>query len=209
MNVFVDGNLFQLETEPADAFAALVTVIEHLKEEARGIVSVRVNNEDISPQDLLDRLRNKSIEEVATLEVRSERITKLVHDSLAELREAVGELPRLCRSLAAIFHSDNPEEGYDPFHRLAELWSHVKSRELQVAEALSLDLASAEFDGVTTEELHEELNQYLEQAAEALAGRDCVVLGDLLQYELAPRAEVETKIVYLLEAEAGALESSE
>jgi len=203
MDVIVDGGRdFRLTGDPSDTLAAVAAVSEFLRERGRGILSLQVNGNSVNPEQLIELLQGKPVGEVSVLEVSSERIDKLVEDALREMQTAAPELPQLCHSLAEVFQGERPEEGYEPFHKLAEIWSHIKSMELQVAGALSVDLAAIELKGVTIEQLHVELNGYLEEAAQALESLDCVLLGDLLEYELAPRAEVEGEIIALLQTEA-------
>jgi hypothetical protein len=49
-----------------------------------------------------------------------------------------------------------------------------------------------------------ELNSFLDEAAQALRDGDTVLLADLLEYELSPRAELEGEIVSLLRRQAEA-----
>jgi hypothetical protein len=93
-----------------------------------------------------------------------------------------------------------PQEGFDPFVELAEIWGHIKSRESLVANSLELDLGNLEVDGKTVQSVHAVLNQFLEEAEQALKDGDIILLADLLEYELAPRAELEVSIVSLLQA---------
>jgi hypothetical protein len=121
-----------------------------------------------------------------------------VNNCLAELERALPELPEVCHRLAEVFQSERPESGYEPFEQLAAIWKTIKEREIQIFNALDIDLGSIEVDGEPISRIHEELNQYIDEAAEALKAGDCVLLGDLLEYELAPRAETEAAIVALL-----------
>ncbi len=71
-----------------------------------------------------------------------------------------------------------------------------------VADALNLQLRDVELHGAKLGAMHEELNGFLQEAAQALLDGDCVLIGDLLEYELAPRAEQEAQIVALLQEQA-------
>src|SRR5690606_32539104 len=97
-----------------------------------------------------------------------------------------------------VFQGDAPEEGFEPFERLADLWSEVKTQELQVSSLCDLPLEEVRVDGVPAARMHEELNRFLEEAADALRAGDCVLLGDVLEYELARRAQQECQIVAAL-----------
>lgn len=47
------------------------------------------------------------------------------------------------------------------------------------------------------------MNKFLAEAVGALESGDLVLLGDLLEYELAPRAEAEVRITALLRERTG------
>ncbi|MCC6490072.1 MAG: hypothetical protein IT364_21475, partial [Candidatus Hydrogenedentes bacterium] len=90
-------------------------------------------------------------------------------------------------------------DGYEPFQRLADIWAEIKSREIMIVNALGLTFAELTLNGKNVAEIHNELNSFLLEAAGALESGDLVLLGDLLEYELAPRAEIESRIVTLLQ----------
>lgn len=201
MDMIVDGDRnFRVEGNPRDVLAAVVAVSDYVRERGRAILSVRANGEDISAEKLVERLRDKPFSDVAALEITSEEVGVLVGDCLQDLEKVLPDFPDACHSLAQVFHSEVPEDGYEPFYMLAEIWSHVKSREMMIADALDLSLETLQLDDRSITALHEELNGHLREAATALEKEDCVLLGDLLEYELAPRAEAEVRIVDLLKA---------
>ncbi|MBN2310198.1 MAG: hypothetical protein JXR94_14585 [Candidatus Hydrogenedentes bacterium] len=204
MEVIVDGERgFALSREPADMFEAVAAVSDSLRAQGRAILAVQVDGQDVKPDRMIETLQGRPLDRVAELAVTSEDVVKLVDDCLHELAQALPDLPRACHELAAVFQSDKPEEAYEPFEQLAEIWEFVKSREIMAINALELDLATINVQGKLIRELHDELNAQLQEAIDALKAGDCVLLGDLLEYELAPRAEMEASIVGVLQAEAG------
>lgn len=199
MDVIVDGSRdFRLQGEPEDALAAVAAISEYLQKQGRAILVIKADGSSIAPDSLLDTLQGKSLADISSLEVESADVAGLVEGSLRELTDTLPELPKACHELAAIFQGSTPEQGFEPFHKLADIWANVKSRELMVANALNLNLDEIRINGESVTALHEELNLYLTEAAVALESGDLVLLGDLLEYELAPRAEVEPEIVALL-----------
>ncbi len=203
MDVIVDGESnFELTGEPEDVLSVMGAVSEFLSEQGRGIMSVAVDGVAVTPDKVVEELEDRPLSEVKVLEIGSEDVGSMVGTCLSELEKALPDLPDACRSLAEVFHSETPEEGYEPFQELADIWSFVKTRELLVANALQLDLNNSSVGDTSISEMHEELNSYLEEAAQAIRDGDCVLLGDLLEYELAPRAERETEIVALLQEHA-------
>jgi hypothetical protein len=201
MDVIVDGaSNFKLQGTPADVFGAVAVVSEYLRGEGRSILSVKVDGEEFTPEVMAERLQGTPLSSVQRLEIGSESTLALVEDSLQGLLEFLPELPHICRNLAEVFQSEKPEEGFDPFVELAEIWGQVKSRQAMVANALELDAGALEVDGKSVHAIHDELNQFLQEAEQALKDGDIILLADLLEYELAPRAEVEVAIVSLLQA---------
>jgi len=98
----------------------------------------------------------------------------------------------------SVFQGSEPQSGFEPFQRLAEIWEHVKSRQYLIAGALGLDFGKLEVDGRRFETMQDELNGFLAEAAGALESGDLILLGDLLEYELAPRAEQEARVTAVL-----------
>jgi len=202
MEVVVDGQKgFQFQEEPRDVLAAVSAVSETLRAQGRAILTLTVDGRAVPPGEGLASLAQMPVDRVQSLAVTTEAVSTLVQNCLTELEQALPELPQVCHSLAEIFQGQNPESGYEPFEQLAVIWKTIKERELQVFSALDIDLSQIEVNGEPISRIHDELNRYIEEAAEALKAGDCVLLGDLLEYELAPRAETEAAIVALLRAE--------
>jgi len=203
MDVTVDGQRnFAFSREPETVLAAVSAVSDYLRGRGRAVLAVNLDGESVSAIDLTSQYGEKPTAEVGQLAITSEDIATLVQTALDELREALPELPEACHRLAEVFQSETPEDGYDPFHRLAEIWGHIKSRELAVANALNLSLEELRLEGAPLVQVHQELNEHLNEAIAALERQDCVSLGDLLEYELAPRAEQEMQIAALLQQRA-------
>lgn len=202
MDVILDGATnYNLEGDPQDMFSAIGAISEYLRQEGRSILSVRVDGTEIAPEELTDRLQNTPVCDITRLEIGSEETTKLIEECLQGLEEYLPELPNICRSLATVFQGETPEEGFEPFVEMAGLWSQIKSREALVTNALELDSTALSIEGKSVVDIHDELNQFLKEAAQALEDGDTILLGDLLEYELAPRAEQEMEIVALLQTQ--------
>ena len=203
MDVVIDGSSnYDFTGEPCDALAAVAEISDFLRERGRAVVTLTVDGETVRPDTMLDALAERPLSEVGRIEVMSEEVGVLVRDALNELEEVLPELPQACRSLAEVFQSESPEEGFEPFCKLADIWGAIKVREIQIADALELEVDGQEIGGETIGAMHKTLNEYLDEAAEALKANDCILLGDLLEYELAPRAEKEIHIAAFLRARA-------
>ena len=202
MDVILDGaSNYDLKGDPADVFSVVGAASEFLRGQGRSILSVRVDGTDVQPDALEERLKDLPAASVGRLEIGSEATSALVVDCLKGLGELLPELPDICRNLAQVFQGEDPSSGFDPFVGLAGIWAGIKSRESLVANALDVDMAALAVGGKSLQAIHTELNQFLEEAEQALKDGDMILLGDLLEYELAPRAEQEVEIVALLQAQ--------
>ena len=203
MKISIDNVAFNgLTEEPSDVLAAVAAVSDYVRTRGRAVMSIRVDGAHVTPDALAETLRGKKAAEVGALDITTEDIKSLVDNALSELEQVLPDLPLVCRRLAEVFQSEDPDSGYDPFHQLAAIWKTIKERQIQVASALDIDLNSAIVDGKPIAEHHAELNLLLAEAAEGIQKGDCVTLGDLLEHELPPRAAMEARIVTMLRSRA-------
>lgn len=201
MEVIVDGvRESEFGGEETDLVSVLAEVSEALRQRGRAVLAVVADGRDVSPEEVAEVFADKTTDDIKSLEFKTEEAGLLVETSLNEMSEVIGELANVCHGLAEVFQGESPDEGYDTFNQLAGIWQEVKTRQQQVVNTMGLDFEALVLEGVTLAAIHSELNKYLNEAVEALEARDCVLLGDLLEYELAPRAENEAKIVTLLQA---------
>jgi len=199
MDVIIDGARdFKLTGEPEDLMAVVAVVTEHLEAQGRSVVAVEVDGVSLHPETVEAKLAGRGLSGASEMRFESEDTVVLVRESLADLREALPDLPEACRQLAAIFQGEAPEEGYEPFQELAGIWLYVKRLEHLACTSMHLDSEVLEVAGRKVADHSRELNGFLEEAVQALRDGDTVLLGDLLEYELAPRAELEADIVAVL-----------
>ena len=205
MDVIVDGGSeFQLTGEPDTVLDVVNAALLYLRDKRRGIVSLSVDGESLSPEDLRAKHEATPPGDVSRIEIESRPVSDMVRDSLDTLEKTLPELPEACRQLAQVFQGETPEEGFEPFQEFARIWEHVKIQQQAIAAALGLELTEMVLDGRPVQEHLEELNSFLLESAQALQDGDTVLIGDLLEYELAPRAELEARIVAALREAADA-----
>ncbi|MGI6461264.1 MAG: hypothetical protein ACOX5J_14455 [Candidatus Hydrogenedentales bacterium] len=203
MELIVDGTIRALREEtPASIFELVVTVGRQLQEEGRSIMTVQIDGQEISAGLLVETMQDKPTASARQIVITSADTRALVNEALSDMQSSLPELPVACQELARVFQSETPDAGYEPFQQLASLWSTIKERELMVANALEISLEELQIEGLSVKQFHDELNAFLREATEALKKQDSVLLADLLEYELAPRAEKETAIVAILQEKA-------
>ncbi len=203
MEVMIDGIVGEPpEDSAASVFDVVVAIGKKLQEQGRSIMAVEVDGEPVSAEQLVEAMKDKPATAIQRLFITSQDTQMLVQESLREIERTLPELPLACQELAKVFQSESPDAGYEPFQHLAAIWSVLKERELMVANALEMPLEELVIDDLSVETFHDDLNKYLREATEALKVKDSVLLGDLLEHELAPRAEKEAQIVAFLKEEA-------
>jgi hypothetical protein len=201
MHVVIDGEPREGYANDGTVVETVGQIVETLRQEGRAVVALKVNGEQLTPEALTDSFGDVPVAD-ALLELTTRQLHELVIESLDQLREMLPELPEACRRLAEVFQSETPEMGYEPFEELARVWEAIKVRQRTVASAMDLDLQAVEVHGLAVAEHLRELNGFLVEAAQALRDGDTILLGDLLEYELAPRAELETELVAVLRQHA-------
>lgn len=200
MKIIINGKEeFRVPENAKTLIDILEILIDYLSNNNLGLVKLRVNEQNVYPGESLKAIQNMEISNIHTLEITATPILQLLQDSISELERYTPELSNICYGIAELFQSENPSEGLGPFQRLTEIWGEIKNREAVIVNSLSKYLKNQESSIVgEIVEHHRELNQYLDEAYKALSNEDMVSLSDILQYELAPRAEKELEIVNLL-----------
>ncbi|HOQ89030.1 MAG TPA: hypothetical protein PLX03_02715 [Candidatus Hydrogenedentes bacterium] len=198
MRLVVDGKEWPIPASATRVMDVVRDAMDQLSGMKRGMVALRINGEAVHPEDIPGRWCDRPLDASLEIELTSQPISEMVAQLLEELEKWLPELPASCSMLANVFQGDDPKSGFTYFQELARLWSEIKHQEQQVVNALGLDLENIRIDGQPLVELHERLNTRLQEAAAAMEKRDFVLLGDLLEYELAPFAALETKIIAAL-----------
>jgi hypothetical protein len=209
MEVIVDGERGVSPSEGhEDVLSVLVEISDIIRAKKKGILKLEVDGVNIPPSEVAEVLSEKPLQDVQQLQILTGDLAEMLDSALQALEENVPELPNVCRTLAEVFQGENPEEGFDPFQEIARIWGFIKNQEQLAADVMQVDLEELSLGGQPLMEMHRGLNECLEEAIQALEANDCILLGDLLEYELAPRAERETEIVGLLRKHQAASSTS-
>lgn len=203
MDVVIDGRPEESYAPDGSVTDVLGCIVDGLREQGRALVALNINGEQVLPDTLHDHFAETPAAD-ASIEVTTRPLRELVIEALDVLSQTLPELPEACRKLAQVFQSDTPQDGFEPFNELARIWEFVKEREEMAANALDVDFATLQIQGLPVSDHARELNSFLSEAAQALRDGDTILLGDLLEYELAPRAELEADLVAALRQHAEA-----
>lgn len=199
MKLLIDGEPVIAFDEVPETLSELLDKANlRLRQQGRGIVAISIDSEEINPDALTDAVERRDIREVDSIELRTRSLSALAIELIEEIEAVLPELPNVCHALAEIFQTGTTEEGYEQFDQLATIWGELKTKQKMVADVVGLNLDELPLAKRTVGDHHNELNEFLTAAAQALKKDDRVVLADLLEYELAPRAESELLIVQAL-----------
>ena len=205
MEIIIDGvHDQQIQGDPEDLLAAFRIITDNLHAKRRAIVALRLNGDTISPEDVPQCMENVPINTPVRIEITTHDIDEMSMNCLNQLMENLPELPVACQELARIFQSGSPQDALNSFVELVELWRIVKERQLLVAKTQNIDMAAFQISGKSIQQQHTELNAFLNDALETMQSEDWIALGDLLEYELAPRADEEQQVVALLREQVAA-----
>lgn len=182
----------------------LVEISDFLEGRGRTLQGVMLDGQDIPPEQLTVVLRNKMVDDVKTLAIRSASIRELVLESIAEVVEVLPELPVACQQLSSVIAGDAPEEGFKPFNDLLDIWEVLEERQRQAGDMLGFGLGEIEVDGETVQKHRATVRDLIAQARAALEESKFIPLSQLLAYELSERAEREQPIMDALRQRAEA-----
>lgn len=200
MEIIIDGTPAPpLTPRPGSVLDALAEITRRLRSEGRAVMAVAADGRDVPSDQVRETLGGVRVDQLGTLELRTEAIRDLIDQTLAEAAEVLPELPTVCRQLSEIFHAAAATDGADEFKRLVQIWDSVHEHQDLVIGALDLDPASLELAGAPLAQRRERLRDVIKRTAEALGRGDRVKVSDLLLYELAPLAELEEQVIALLQ----------
>jgi len=196
MEIIIDGIKGFTFTKPFNTLqSALNEIMDYLNKEQLAMVKLKVNEQEVYPGKSLEAIQDMNTSNIITLEINTYPILQLIEESIADLELYTPELGDLCREIAKVFQSEKPDEGFDPFQKLSGIWGEIKKRESLIINLLGSHLNKTDPTVLKIQEHHDKLNQVLEDAYKSLKNEDCIGLGDLLEYELAPLADKEPEIV--------------
>jgi hypothetical protein len=195
MNLVVDGVENPVPFEPGMPLGVVLERVDsYLSTRKRMMVSVCIDGHGLSPEEL-GRESARTVDAVQTIQVSSEPAATLADATLSEVEEHLPALSQTVKELATLFQQDKVAEGLEGCKRVTEIWMEIVARERRAAGALQLNLDELEVDGKPINEHHVELNEFLQEALQAMERSDYLLLGDLLEHELAPRLDTELEIV--------------
>jgi hypothetical protein len=137
------------------------------------------------PQERIDEAR-RLIGQLDSLAGRRLREIENPQAVARELAAALNESRADAEQVAVLLQTGRDREAMEAIIRFSELFQSL-ARVLHSLAAAEHDLPSV--GGKSQEEFFREMNGFLAELVEAFAVQDSVLIGDLMEYEVAPRLE--------------------
>lgn len=176
----------------------LEAIMEYARGKNRLIQHIVLDGENIHPNDLTHQRNSIPLAEIDTLNVETSDAKTIIEQELANLKEILPELPSACHTMAQVMQSAEPQNVFQQFNDLMDVWDVVKERENQICKTMTLNANSIKVHEISLQEHNIQLEQHIQKAKLHLEASRFAELGDLLSYEMADFAEDELLIINIL-----------
>ncbi|RKX78381.1 MAG: hypothetical protein DRP87_06410 [Spirochaetes bacterium] len=142
----------------------------------------------------------KSAEENISVALRMIRGWKtLLDERIREYNDPLSELLKVCKlfkrvikdmeEVAVLLQAGRDKQAMELIIQFTELSQKLLRLYPALRERGSLDITNIEIEGKSFEEFYRDLNALLRELIEAFISEDYILIGDLLEYEIAPRVD--------------------
>jgi hypothetical protein len=173
----------------------LEAILDYSQGKNRLIQHIVLDGENIHPNDLTPERHSIRLDDIETLTVETANAETIIQQEISNLKEILPELPSACHNMAQVMQSNTPQNAFQQFNDLMDVWDAVKEREEQICHIVKLDPAAIKIHKHSLSEHNVHLEEHIQKAKLHLESSHFAELGDLLSYELADFAEDELLIV--------------
>lgn len=216
MEILVNGQS-GLASAPDDA--PLGEVFQHLRVEfAKQRLVVRtfvVDGEEVFPDDN-EELCAKTAADIGKLEIQLATLEAVAHDVLDELSEKMPALSAQAVTVTEKLQTGESGVAGEDLQRFVNSVAYVIEALSNIQQLLSIDFSKYDTDEHKVAEEFESLTSQLNDLNEAVKYKDVATIGDVLEFDIAPKVEffgqvmqklrddIRTKVEAEVEAEGGA-----
>jgi len=162
-----------------------------LEDQAR-MVADGLQEWETTPAALSPEKRRKLIELLSSMEARATQRLRELSEPREALRAFLSELD-LCIAgsgrVSVLLQTGKDRQAMESIIRFSELSQSLISIFTTLRREAPHEARNLSIGGKNLEEFYTELNGVLRQLLEAFQGQDSVLIGDLMEYEIAPRLE--------------------
>lgn len=188
MEISINGNSITYKLDEETTLGQVLGSLEsECEKNSMTITSIAVDGEIVSPANL-DVLFNKSPDDISTIELKT-----MNGDDIIDVLHRIGE--RMAAQVTAL--TEIPvllQTGDDPrvleiIHGFAQDFESLCQSLPLVKTITDKDISTAQIDGIPLEQYPAELTPLLGELVEAMKSNDTVLIGDISEYELAPKVK--------------------
>lgn len=195
MEIFIDGEPYKgTGFKEQTLLGILEGVQRELDSRKRAVIGLRIDGQDVLPEEI-EGFRRTNVSDLGRIEILTGDRDSLIKNALLEVKEVLPALVEAVSELSRMVRTNTDPMVMDNLKKISEIWGALNERLQHTASALKLDLREIAVEGESVEERFRQLNRFLLDAANATQDRDFVLLGDILEYELAPRLMKQSSVV--------------
>ena len=169
-------------------FTTVGQVLGHLQRNNRLVVNVTLNGE--APDlDRMGELRAQSLDG-NELYIETVDPTEMAMSVLDEVEQQLAGTDRARLEAADLLQSDRTVKAMEKLAGCFGIWQHAQQSLLQTARLMGVDLSLLNVEGRPIVEFLQGFSAHLRTIRDALEGRDFVLLGDVLTYEMGDSARL-------------------
>jgi len=182
-------------SNPQNLGELLEAIMIYAQGKSRLIQHIVLDGERLLPNDLTASRKATPLTDIDILEIETSSTDLIIDDELQNLKEILPDLSAACHSMSQVMQSTVPQNVFQQFNDLMDVWEVVKERQAQITKTKGFDVDSFPVNKITLKQHNAELEVHLQKAKLQLERSQFAELSDLLSYELADFADDELKIV--------------
>lgn len=202
MELFLDDRPIPV-TESGDAIIRDVInrVSGDLKESNRVVAEVFVDDVQCGDWER-EPFAERKVEEVTSLRLISEEPRRLAVKVLYDIAKYMPRIRDALVQTSSLLQSRREEEALELLRDVMTTWSELYQGLRGSATVIGIKQADIRVGDITSEAVHQEVLQLLEDASDHLEQQRFLELSDLLEYELAPKMSTVEESIYIMVREA-------
>jgi hypothetical protein len=203
MEIFIKGELLEIELEAEDTFGSIFERVEENLEQRDMVVSgFSINSEPVT-EEIEKMLWDEQPDVDIRIDVQAKEATEILAGALGEAEKDLPKLTGLMHKVAVSLQSGLKQEAYAIFQQCLSTWRQIISLLQITQETLQYQPDEIVVRGRNIDQINEELVMMLKETKEAMEADDLVNISDLIEYELCEKIEEEREIIQRLIEYAG------
>lgn len=179
--------------------ASLDEILKHIENQHLApdtvIRQIHIDGLPVTPETLgnggqiLQQIQNRE-----KVEFFTGTLAEIAQDSIAEAQDYLGRVETLTPALSLSFQDNPGTEAFENLRQLYEGFYFINLLLERLAGSFQINLGEAFVEGLSVQDHLQKFISILKQLIEGQERRDCVLIADLLEYEILPGIPVWKEI---------------